>query len=332
MDEKARPPGSGPQPDDQTTGGAATAESAGLTLRHVLRGFRHDRVTVAALLFLSTLIFLVVFADLLLPHDALTQNLRARLQPPMSTPPEGGFPHVLGTDPLGRDLLARIIHGGRVSMTVGLLSVLLSGIFGVFIGLIAGFYRGRIDTVLSRIVDVMIAFPTFLAAIFVLFLVGRGFWNVILVLALVRWHVYARVTRGLAMSYRESPFIEGARAIGCTDRRLIFRHLVPNLISPILVLATLEVALVIIAEAGLSFLGLGVRPPTPSWGIEIAGSRAYLRDAWWLVTFPGLTIFLTTLSLNLTATWLRTITDPVQRWRWVSSGRRSVAAASEEDL
>ena len=300
--------------------------------RAVLRGFRRDPVTALALGFLIVLAFSIVFANFILPYDPFAQDLRGRFKPPMSRPDGDGFPHLLGTDSLGRDVLARIVHGGRVSMTVGLLSVLLSGTFGVTIGLLAGYYRGAVDSILSRMVDVMIGFPTYLAAIFVLFVIGPGFWNVVLVLALVRWHLYARVTRGLAMSLRESPFVEGAQAIGVSDVRLILRHLLPNLASPILVLATLEVGVVIIAEAGLSFLGFGIRPPTPSWGIEIAGARNYLRDAWWLVTFPGAAIFLTTLSLNLTATWLHTITDPIQRWRWVSAGRQSVAATSEENL
>lgn len=321
-----------PSEDPAADAPAGAPPAPRLTLRSVLRGFRHDPVTAIAVSYLILLILAIIFADLLLPYDPFTQNLRGRFQPPMSQPDGGGFPYLLGTDALGRDVLARIVHGGRVSMTVGLLSVVLSGTFGVAIGLIAGYYRGIVDSILSRMIDVMIGFPTYLAAIFVLFVIGPGFWNVVLVLALVRWHLYARVTRGLAMSLRESPFVEGAQAIGASDIRLILRHLLPNLASPILVLATLEIGVVIIAEAGLSFLGFGIRPPTPSWGIEIAGARQYLRDAWWLVTFPGAAIFLTTLSLNLMATWLHTITDPIQRWRWVSSGRDSVAATSEENL
>ncbi len=308
------------------------APAARLSMRVVLQGFRRDPVSALAIGFLMTLIVSVIAADLILAFDPYTQNLRGRFLPPLTRSGVDGPLHLLGTDSLGRDVLARILHGGRVSMTVGVLSALLSGTFGVTVGLIAGFYRGAIDSFLSRCVDVMIGFPTYLAAIFILFLIGPGFWNLVLVLAVIRWHLYARVTRGLTMSLRESPFVEGAQAIGVSDIRIILRHLLPNLASPILVLVTLEVGVVIIAEAGLSFLGFGILPPTPSWGIEIAGSREYLRDAWWLVTFPGLAIFMTTLSLNLTATWVHTISDPIQRWRWVVAGRASVAATSEEDL
>lgn len=313
-----------PEPADQK----GTASSS---VRAYARGFLRDPITFLALVFLVLLLIGTLFADFVAPYGANEQVLTNRFAPPLSTNPDGGFIHLLGTDALGRDVLSRLLFGGRISTTVGLLSVLLSGMFGVFVGIMAGYYRGRLDDVLSRLVDVMIGFPSLLAAMFILFIIGPGFWNVVLVLAIIRWHVYARVTRGLAMSYREAPFIEGAMAIGLKPRRIIWKHIFPNLLSPVLVLATLEVATAILLEAGLSFLGFGVRPPTPSWGIEVASSRQYLRTAWWLITFPGLIIFMTTLSLNLTATWLRTITDPVQRWRWFASGRRArkQAAASE---
>ena len=156
-----------------------------------------------------------------------------------------------------------------------------------------------------------------LVALFVLFLIGGGLVNMVLILAFVRWVVYARLARGITLSYRESSFVEAARSIGATDLRIIFRHILPNMVSPLLVLATLEIALLILAEAGLSFLGFGLQPPEPSWGLMIARGREYLREAWWMITFPGLALFLTTLSLNLLANWLRTIMDPVQRWRWL---------------
>ena len=168
-----------------------------------------------------------------------------------------------------------------------------------------------------RTVDGFMAVPSLLIALFVLFVLGGGLLNMILILAFVRWVVFTRLVRGITLSLKESSFIEAARAIGASDTRIIFKHILPNLISPLLVLATLEVALLILAEAGLSFLGLGLEPPQPSWGLMIARGREYIREAPWMIILPGLSIFLTTLSLNLLANWLRTITDPVQRWRWL---------------
>lgn len=304
------------------------AQAVAKGLARASRGFLHDRLTLLAIVFLFGLGITVAFAHLSAPYGFNEQDLLNRLKPPLSLSTVEGSRHWLGTDALGRDVLSRIIFGGRVSLTVGLLSVALSGTFGVSVGLLAGFYRGRLDDIISRLMDLMIAFPSILAAMFVLFIVGPGFWNVVLVLALVRWHVYARIIRGMTMSLREAPFIQGARTIGCSNRRIIVTYIVPNLMSSILVIATLEVALAIVVEASLSFLGFGVQPPTPSWGLEIAGSRAYLRSAWWLVAFPGLAIFMTTLSLNISATWLRTVSDPAQRWRWVMAGGRASRGAS----
>lgn len=292
----------------------------------LLRALRRDIPTLLAFLFLALVIVSALAAPLLAPHDPFVQDLLVRNKPPFTQPPDGGFPHVFGTDPLGRDVLSRLMYGARVSLSVGGASVVISGVFGVALGLIAGYYRGRIDDVIMRIVDLMLGFPTLLLALFVLFVVGPGFMNLVLVLALTRWMVYARVTRGMAMSYREAPFVEGARAIGCSDRRIIGRHILPNLLSPILVFATLEIAALILAEAALSFLGLGIQPPSASWGLEVAAGREYITTAWWLVTIPGFIILLTTLSLNLIAGWLRAISDPVQRWRWLAGVKTKAAS------
>jgi peptide/nickel transport system permease protein len=247
--------------------------------------------------------------------------------PPMTMPEEGGsIPHIMGTDALGRDELSRLIFGGRVSLAVGLVSVVVSGTFGTILGLLAGFYRGHVDDAIMRLVDIQMGFPSLLLALFVLYVIGGGVLNVIFVLAVTRWMVYARVTRGLVLSYRENIFVEAARATGCTDQRIILRHLLPNLLSPIVVLATLEVAYMILTEAALSFLGLGIQPPQSSWGLMLSQGRQYITTAWWLVTFPGLAILLTALSLNLLATWARTVTDPAQRWRYFQASREIVAA------
>jgi peptide/nickel transport system permease protein len=207
------------------------------------------------------------------------------------------------------------MHGARISLAVGLGSAICSGVIGVLLGLTAGYYRGSLDDFIMRFVDLQMAFPSLLVALLVLYVVGPGVWNVVLVLAITRWMVYARLTRGLVLSSREEAFVEAAHASGCTNRRILFTHILPNQASPILVLATLEVATMMLTEASLSFLGLGIRPPASSWGLMLAEGRSYITKAWWLVTFPGLAIFLTVLSVNLLASWLRTATDPVLRWR-----------------
>jgi peptide/nickel transport system permease protein len=287
--------------------------------RHFLHALVRDPVTLVACLVLGVIVIAALGADWLAPYDPLQQRLARRNLPPLTPALEaGGFPHLLGTDELGRDLLSRLMHGGRVSVLVGVLGALASGLIGITLGLLAGYYRGWVDDLIMRAVDTMLAVPTLLIALFVLFLAGGGVANLIIVLALVRWMIFCRVTRGMVLSLREQPFVMAARAVGCTDRRIMFRHLLPNMLSPLLVLYTLEVAILILAEAALSFLGFGVQPPDSSWGLMIARGREYLRSAWWLVTFPGLAIFCTTLSLNLIATWVRSVTDPVQRWRWLT--------------
>lgn len=279
-----------------------------------------DPVTLTAALFLVLLVLSAIFAPFIAPFDPEEQSLMLRNQPP-GTESDGMLPHLLGTDQLGRDLLSRLLFGARISLAVGVSSVAVSGIVGVVLGLIAGYYRGIVDDVIMRLVDTQMGFPSLLMALVVLYVVGAGVWNVIFVLAVTRWMVYARVTRGLVLSHREMVFVEAAQALGCSDRRILFLHILPNLVSPLLVLATLEVSTMILTEASLSFLGLGIQPPQSSWGLMLAQGRSYVTTAWWLVTFPGIAILLTALSLNLLATWVRAVTDPVTRWRYLSARR-----------
>jgi peptide/nickel transport system permease protein len=279
----------------------------------------------AAACFILLVIGSATFAGFVSPHDPYAQSIRTRMKPPM-TPAvqEGAPPYILGTDQLGRDVLTRLIYGARISLTVGIATALFSGTVGVTLGLIAGFYRGRIDDFIMRLVDLQMSLPGLLLALFVLYALGPGFQNLILVMIITRWMVYARITRGMMLSLRERPFVEAARALGCTDRRLILLHMLPNLFSPIIVLATLEIATMMLALAALDFLGLGIQPPDSSWGLMLAQGREYITSAWWQVTFPGLAILLTALSFNVLATWVRVITDPVSSWRWI---RRSSARA-----
>ncbi len=286
-----------------------------------LRALAQDKLALSATVFLIVLIFSAIFAPIVAPHDPAQGGLMLRNKPPMTEAREEGFPHVLGTDALGRDQLSRLIYGARVSLAVGFTSVFLSGSIGVLLGLIAGYYRGVVDDVIMRLVDTQMGFPSLLMALVVLYVLGAGVWNVVFVLAITRWMVYARLTRSLVLSHREEVFVEAARALGCSDSRILFRHILPNLLSPILVLATLEVATMILTEASLSFLGLGIQPPQSSWGLMLAEGRGYVTSAWWLVTFPGLVILLTALSLNLLSTWVRAVTDPVTRWRFLAPRR-----------
>lgn len=287
----------------------------------IVRALLRDPVTFVAATFLALILISAVGAELIAPFDPLEQDLKLRNQPPLSRALDendlpSGFPFILGTDPLGRDILSRIIFGARVSLTVGLSSALVSGFIGTLLGIIAGYYRGAVDDLIMRLVDIQMSIPVFLLALLVLFALGSGFLNLVVVLAIVRWMAYTRLARGLTLALRNSPFIDAAIAIGSPNTRILFRHIVPNVASPLVILGTLEIATLILSEAGLSFLGFGIQLPQPSWGLMIAGGRQYITSAWWIVTFPGLIIFMTTLSLNLLAASLRSISDPVQRERW----------------
>ena len=243
------------------------------------------------------------------PWDPGRQMLTKRLRPP-AWQARGLWEHPLGTDHLGRDILSRIVHGGRISLGVGLSAVTLSCLIGVSLGLLAGFYGGRADALIMRVVDVFLAIPYILLAMGVVFALGPSLLNVILVMAVTRWVQFARVVRADVLSIREREFVSGARARGNRAGRLLLRHVLPNALTPIIVVATLELAFMIIYESALSFLGLGVQPPTPTWGWMLADGRNYLATAWWLATLPGLAIMLTVLAVNLLGDWLRDTLDP----------------------
>lgn len=255
----------------------------------------------------GTICLLVLFSGVLFPGaDAI--DLTARLLPPFVK-----FGHPLGTDPLGRDVLARVVAGGKISLQVGILSVAGAVLLGVVMGLISGYYRGFWDMVVMRFADVQLALPFILLAITFIAIVGGGLRNMIILLIVSQWVQYARLVRGSVLSLRDREFIQSAQAIGVHDGNILFRHLLPNLIGPVVVLMTLNVANNILLESSLTFLGLGVDPLIPSWGGMLADGRTYLQNAWWVSVFPGLAILLTVLGLNLLGDWLRDSLDPTGR-------------------
>ncbi|MBP2509568.1 peptide/nickel transport system permease protein [Agrobacterium tumefaciens] len=250
----------------------------------------------------------VVFSDVLFPGGADKIDLMARLAKPLAN-----AAHPLGTDPLGRDVLARVVAGGKISLLVGFTSVIGAVIFGVAVGLVAGYYRGFWDMLVMRFADIQLAMPFILLAITFIAIVGGSLTNTIILLIVSQWVQYARLVRGSVLTLREREFILSARAIGVKDWRIILQHLLPNLIGPVIVLMTLNVANNILLESSLTFLGLGVDPTIPSWGGMLADGRTYLQTAWWVSVFPGLAILLTVLGLNLLGDWLRDSLDPTGR-------------------
>jgi len=258
---------------------------------------------------LLLIIATAVFAPFIAPYDPLTVDIRHRLSPP-AWMEHGTAEHLLGTDQVGRDLLARMIYGGRVSLVVGVASVIISATIGVLFGLGAGYFGGNTDWTIMTVINVMLTFPFVLLALAVIAVLGPSLPNMIFVLGVAGWPIYARVVRAETLAIREREFVLAGRALGMSHPRLIFRQILPNLMSTIVVIATLQVAQVIILESFLSFLGLGVQPPTPAWGNMLGEGRLYMLNSWWIATFPGLAIFLTTLVINLMGNALRDWLDP----------------------
>lgn len=274
------------------------------------------------------IILAAVFAPLIAPYDPAAQSVVARLKPP-AWEAKGSWAHLLGTDQLGRDILSRLIYGARTSLIVGFSVVALAGAFGVTVGLLAGFRGGRTDTILMRLVDIQVAFPGLLLILLIVAVIGPSLTTMVVVLALTNWMIYARVVRGIVLSVRQTPYVEAAEMIGCPQSRVIFRHILPNLTSPLLTLGILEFTNIVLAEAALSFLGLGVQPPATSWGLDVSTGKDYMFVAWWLVTFPGLCIAITVLSINLFANWLRVTTDPQEREKRFARARAAVRRREE---
>jgi peptide/nickel transport system permease protein len=274
-----------------------------------LRRLARRRTALFGLCVVVIVLVTALAAPLVSPFDPIEQNIGERLKPPGARDAAGRL-HLLGSDHLGRDLLARIIYGARPALMVGFAAVLISGVLGMAAGLIAGYVGGRMDDALMRLADIQLAFPFILLAIAVIGVLGPSLPTIIAVIGVSSWVVYARVVRGTVLSLTEREFIQAARALGSRDRRVVLRHILPNAFTPWLVVATLDMARVIVIESALSFLGLGVQPPTPTWGGMLAGGRVDIATAWGLATFPGLAILVTVLGINLFGDGLRDTLDP----------------------
>lgn len=280
-----------------------------LLLTDTIREVARRRSALVGGILLLLIIGTSLFFPLFYPVDPLEQNLLARFTPP-AWQDGGSLKYPLGTDNLGRDVLARLLYGSRVSLLVGFAAVLLAMLAGIVLGLVSGYYGGRLDSLIMRIADIFMAYPFMLLTISIIAVLGNSIFNLILVLGLSDWVTYARTIRGSVLSLKKKEFVEASRAIGTPHPVIITRHILPNVISPLLILGTLRVANIIIWESGLSFLGMGVPPPMPTWGRMLAEGRVYIADVWWLVTLPGLAIMLTILSINLLGDGLRDALDP----------------------
>ena len=268
---------------------------------------RRDPVFWLSAAALGMILVAAVFAERLAPYGPNEQDILKRLQPP-------GIPgHVLGTDEVGRDILSRLIHGARISLLIGVIAVGVSCPLGVLVGLVAGYAGRRTDDVLMHVTDIQLAIPTILLAIAVVAVLGPGLPNVIITLSVTGWTLYARLVRGQTMTVKTRDFVQAARANGAGDARIVLRHVLPNVFSPVIVVAVFAVANMIVLEATLSFLGLGVEPSVVTWGRMLNGGRLYLNTAWWLTAFPGLAIFVTVLAVNLLGDHLRDWLDPQLR-------------------
>ena len=274
-----------------------------------LRRLARRRTALFGLCVVVAVLVLAVAAPWVTSWDPIEQDIPSRLQAPGSVHASGRV-HLLGTDHLGRDLLARIVFGARPALLVGFAAVAISGLLGLVLGLVSGYFGGRVDDVFMRLADIQLAFPFILLAIAVIGVLGPSLPVIIVVIGVSSWVVYARVVRSEVLSIREREFVQAAHALGVRDVRILLRHVLPNALTPWLVVATLDMARVIVIESALSFLGLGVQPPTPTWGGMLADGRVYISTAWWLATFPGLAILLTVLGINLFGDGLRDTLDP----------------------
>ncbi len=283
-------------------------------LGRACRLLRQHTLALAGLVLLLGVVLTALAAPAIAPADPLRQSIANRLKPPLS-PDRQGRVALLGTDQLGRDILSRVVWGSRLSLLIAFSGVVISCLVGSCLGLLTGYYGGWFDSAVGALVNLQLAFPLMLLALAVVALMGANLQNIIVVFALTSWPIYMRTVRSSVLALKQFEFVQAARAVGQRDLRIVFGHVLPNIISPIMVIVSFEVARLIILEAALGFLGLGIQPPTPTWGNMLADGREYIRDAWWLATFPGLAIMLTAASVNFIGDGLRDVLDPRARFR-----------------
>lgn len=286
------------------TAGAATAHAGGSSYRRrIVRRLVRNRGAVAGLLILAVLVVLALLAPAIVPFDPIKIDpMRARYSP--------GLPYLFGTDQYGRDVFSRTLMGSRISLVIGFVAVGIASVIGVAVGLVSGYYGGWTDTLLMRIVDIMLAFPNILLALAIVSILGPNLTNLMVAVGIAAIPGYARLTRASVLSAREELYVDAARVTGVPNRMILVRHILPNVFAPLIVTATLGVGTAILSAAALSFLGLGSQPPTPEWGRMLSEGRQYLRDQWWIATFPGLAIMVTVLAMNMLGDGLRDALDP----------------------
>jgi len=282
------------------------------TLKYFWRFLWKDKTGLLGLIMFLTVVFAAIFAPVISPYDPLKQNLKEAKIPPAWTE-KGNVQHLFGTDSLGRDLLSRIIYGTRVSLTVGFFGVLIASSFGMVIGLVTGYIGGKLDNIIMTFVNMILALPYLVFVVFIAAILGRSLFNVILIFGFTDIPIFVRVTRGEVLRMREQGFIEAALSVGAKTSRILFKHIMPNLIGPLITLATFEMSAMIFYEAGLGFLGLSVPPNIPSWGNMLALGRSFLTVYPWMSIYPGLAIVFAGLGMNLLGDWLRDVLDPRMR-------------------
>lgn len=295
-------------------------DKALLEVRHPSRAWRYswwgrfvkDPSAVFGGVLILVLVVAAIGAPLLAPDNPNKTNLLLRNRPP-AWEAKGSTAHLLGTDPVGRDMLSRLIYGARISLFVGVSVTILASVAGILLGLIAGYYESWPEEIIMRISDLFLAFPFILLAITIISVLGAGLTNLILVLVVTGWVQYARLVRGQVLSVKQNQYVDAARVAGAPSWRILLRHILPNVAASVIVLATLQVAFVLLTEAALSFLGLGVNPSIPTWGSMVNDGRLYIYNAWWVITFPGLAIMIAVLGINMVGDWLRDILDPTLR-------------------
>jgi len=289
----------------RSRGGGSSEPGRRISLRRrAIRAFVRNRMAVLGTTMLLAFVVCAIFADYIAPHDPLEMDLMKPFQGP------GSPGHLLGTDNFGRDILSRLIFGSRISLTVGLVVVSIAAVLGSTLGLLSGYYGGAIDILVMRLVEIFAAFPFLILAVAVMAVLGPSIYNVMLVLGLVNWPIYARLVRSQVLTLRETPFVEAAKATGCSNRRIMFLHILPNCTSSLTVTMAMSIAGAILSTAALGFLGLGVQPPTPEWGMMLNEGKDFLRRAPHMITYPGVAIMLIVLSLNFIGDGLRDALDP----------------------